>query len=88
MKRKSRNEKPSHGKAAPEPEEDPDKDTRSRFANRMRENDADARITRALRRQRIRKIKEDIRNGVYESDEKLTIAIDRLIEDVLRQVKP
>jgi len=85
MKRRSKNERSPGRKPAPEPEEDPDKDTRSRFANSSRGGDAETRTIQTLRQERIQKIKEDIRNGVYESDEKLTIAIDRLIEDVLRQ---
>ena len=85
MKRRSKNERSPGRRPTPEPEEDPDKDTRSRFANSSRGGDSETRIIQTLRQERIQKIKEDIRNGVYESDEKLTIAIDRLIEDVLRQ---
>jgi len=41
----------------------------------------------AARRERIRRIKEEIKAGTYETSEKLEIAIDRLIEDLRRREK-
>jgi len=38
-----------------------------------------------LRRKKIQRIKNEIQRGIYETDEKLAIAIDRLVEDVLRR---
>ena len=68
-------------------EDDPDKDSHLRFAGRrimlLRANFADR--PRTSRSERIRQIREQIRKGEYESEEKLNIAIDRLIHDVLRR---
>jgi len=62
--------------------EDPDKVTPTRFAcpaepppaERLRNAD------RLSRRRRIQKIRDEIKRGVYETEEKLAIAIDRLLD--------
>ena len=73
--------------AGPSSDDEPDKDSHLRFAGRrimlLRANFADR--PRTSRSERIRRIKDQIRKGEYESEEKLNIAIDRLIEDVLRR---
>gem|GEM_PF-4215857 len=70
-----------------ESDETPDKDLNSRYANRFgcSRNIVPRRTRRALRRKKIQRIKNEIQRGIYETDEKLAIAIDRLVEDVLRR---
>ena len=73
--------------AASGSDDEPDKDSHLRFAGRriilLRANFADR--PRTSRSERIRRIKDQIRNGEYESEEKLNIAINRLIKDALRR---
>jgi anti-sigma28 factor (negative regulator of flagellin synthesis) len=78
---------PAEGRGA-DSQEDPDRDMRSRSVNRLGAKGAKPgkRTSNVLRSQKIQRIKDEIRRDVYETDEKLNIAIDRLIEDVLRNL--
>ena len=69
--------------------EDPDKDTGSR-SERSAESLRNERLKMAgktQRRRKIQRIRDEIKRGVYETEEKLAIAIDRLIGDVNRRRK-
>ena len=67
--------------------EEPDKDAASRFGCRGESlpNERARRADKLARRRKIQKIRHEIQRGVYETEEKLAIAIDRLIDDTVRR---
>jgi len=87
MKRHRKTSRGNKREPRSESDEGPDKDLSSRYANRFSSlrNMAPRRTRRALRRRKIQRIKDEIQRGVYETEEKLAIAIDRLVEDVRRR---
>jgi len=91
MHRKKGARRSARRESGPSREEEPDKDTHLRFAGRrimlLRANSAD-RPDSISRSERIRRIKDQIRKGEYETEEKLKIAIDRLIADALKRRTP
>jgi len=86
MQRPRNKREPARRDSAPGPDEEPHKDMTSRFLDRSRSSQplADDQFIRS-RRELILRIKDQIRKGEYETEEKLSIAIDRLIDDVLRR---
>jgi len=88
---RARASRKSSGENESSQEEDPDKDTHRRFFGRsirlLRVNCCARRPERpspagAERRERISRIKAEIKAGTYETREKLEIAISRLIDDI------
>jgi len=75
------------------PEDEPEKDTASRFLSRrfvLPRADSSRKAGRPDppdRQERIRRIKEEIRAGRYETKEKLDVAIRRLVDGVIGRLK-
>lgn len=67
--------------------EEPDKDSTLRFGCRAESprNGGAKRADKLARRRKIQKIRDEIKRGAYETEEKLAIAIDRLIDDAARR---
>jgi len=90
MKRHKNTNRSPRRESDSDSDENPDKDTLSRFSNQplgsIREK-ALKRADRGDRRRKIQRIREEIRRGEYETKEKLAIAIDRLIEDYRRSTR-
>jgi len=83
MNRHNKKSKPVRRKKPSAKEENPPKEMYSQSANQLKAYRAKL-SSRIERRDRIARIKDEIRRGTYETPEKLKVAVERLLAELIK----